>query len=44
MKYPLDVGCVSRDGWVTNELGTGSLRYGVDIPTRKDFHAVVDSE
>ena len=44
LKYSIDVGGVSRDSWVTTELGTGSLRQTVSILTPKDFCAVVDSE
>ena len=44
LKYPLDVGDVSRDSRVTTELGTGSLKYAAGILTPEDFRAVVDSE
>ena len=44
LKYPLDVGGISRDGRVTTELGTGSLRQAVGILTPEDFRPVVDSE
>ena len=44
LKYPLDVGGVSRDGWVTTELGTGSLRHAVGVLTPEDLRAVVDSK
>ena len=44
MKYPLDVGGISRDGRVITELGTGSLRQAVGILTPEDFRPVVDSE
>ena len=43
LKYPLDVRDVSRDGWITTELGT-SLRHAVGISTHKDFCAAVNSE
>ena len=35
---------ISRDGRVTNELGSGSLRQAVGILTPEDFRHVVDSE
>ena len=44
LRYPLDVSGVSRDGRVTNELGTGSLRHAVGILTPEDFPAVVESK
>ena len=44
LKYPLDVGGISRDGRVTTELGTSSLRQTVSIHTLKDFQPTVDSE
>ena len=44
MKYPLDVGGISRDARVTTELGIGSLRQAVGILTAEDFWPVVDSE
>ena len=31
LKFPMDVGVLSRDGRVTTELRTGSLRYAVGI-------------
>ena len=40
----LDVGDLSRDGRVTTELGTGSLRHEVGVLFREEFRAVVDSE
>ena len=33
LKQPLDVGGFSKDGWVTTELGTGSLLQAVGILT-----------
>ena len=42
--YPMDVGRISRDGRVTNELSSGSLRQAVNILTPEDFRSVVDSE
>ena len=46
LQYPLDVGGISRDGRVTSELGTGSLRQAIAIGilTPDDFRPVVDSE
>ena len=44
LRYPLDVGRISRDGRVTPELGTGSLHQAVGILTPEDFRSVVDSE
>ena len=41
LRYPLDVGGISRDG---RELGTGSLRQAVGTLTPEDFRPVVDSE
>ena len=44
LRYALDVEAMSRDGRVTTELGTGSLRHAVGVFTPEDFRAVVDSE
>ena len=44
LRYPLDVGGISRDGRVTPELGTCSLRQAVGILTSEDFRPVVDIE
>ena len=44
MRFPLDVGGITRDDRVTTELGTGSLRQAVGILTPKDFRPVVDDE
>ena len=44
VRYPMDFGGVSRDGQVTTELGTGSLRHTVDILTPEDFWTIVDRE
>ena len=44
LKYPMDVGGISRDSRVTTELGTGSLRQAAGILTPKDFWPVVASE
>ena len=40
----MDVGVISRDGRVINELGSGSLRQAVGILTPEDFRLVVDTE
>ena len=40
----MDVGGVSRYGWVTTELSTGSLRQAVGILTHEDFRTIVDTE
>ena len=40
----LDVGGISRDGRVTTEFGTDSLRQAVGILTPEDFRLVVDRE
>ena len=44
LKFPIDVGGITRDNRVTTELGTGSLRQAVGILTPKDFRPVVDNE
>ena len=44
LRYPLDVGGISRDGRVTCELSTGSLRQAVGIVTPEDFRSAVDRE
>ena len=44
LRYPVDVGGITRDDRVSTELGTGSLRQAVDILTPKDFRTVVDTE
>ena len=44
LRYFMDVGGISRDGRVTNELGSGSLRKAVGILTPEDFRPVVNSE
>ena len=44
LRYPLDVGGISRDGRVTTEICTGSLRHTVGILTPEDFRPVVDSK
>ena len=44
LRYPVDVGGITRDDRVSTELGTGSLRQAVGILTPKDFQPVVDNE
>ena len=44
LKFPIDVGGITRDNRVTTELCTGSLRQAVGILTPKDFRPVVDDE
>ena len=44
VRFPIDVGGVSRDVRVTTELGTGILRQAVGILTREDFRTIVDTE
>ena len=44
LKFPIDVGGITRDNRVTTELGTGSLRQAVGILTPRDFRPVVDDE
>ena len=44
VRFPLDVGGLSRGGRVTTELGTGSFRQAVGILTPEDFQLVVDTE
>ena len=44
VRFPMDVGGVSRDGRVTTELGTGSLGQAVGISTPEDFRAIVETE
>ena len=44
IRFPLDVGGVSRDGRVNTELSTGSLRQAVGILTPGDFRPIVDTE
>ncbi len=40
----MDIEGVFKDGRVTNELGTGSLRQSVGILTPEDFRTIVDTE
>ena len=44
LRYPMDVGGITRDDRVSTELGTGSLRQAVGILTPKDFRPVVDTK
>ena len=44
VRFPLDVGGVSRDGRVTTELGTSSLRRAVGILTPRDFRPIINTE
>ena len=43
IRYPMDVGGVSRDGRVSTDLGTGSLRQAIGILAPNDFRAIVDT-
>ena len=44
VRFPLDVGGLSRDGRVTTELGRDSLRQAIDILNPEDFWAIVDTD
>ena len=44
LRFPYDVGGISRSSWVTPELCTGSLRQAVGILTPGDFRPIVDTE
>ena len=44
LRYPMDVGGITRDDRVSTELGTGSLRQAVGILNPKDFRPIVASE
>ena len=44
LRFPLDVGGLSRDGRVNTDLDTGSLWHAVDILTPDYFRSLVDSE
>ena len=44
LRFPVDVGGITRDNRVTTELGTSSLRQAVGILTPKDFRPVVDTD
>ena len=42
--FPLEVRGLSRDGRVTTELSTGSLRHAVGILITENFRSIVDNE
>ena len=44
LRFPFDVSGISRNGRVTPELCTGSLRQAFGILTSKDFQPVVANE
>ena len=44
VRFPLDVGGVSRKCRMTTELGTGSLRQAVGILTPGDFRPIFDTD
>ena len=44
VRFPLDVGGVSRKCRITTELGTGSLRQAVGILIPEDFRPIVDTD
>ena len=44
VRFPLDVGRVSRKCRMTTELGSGSLRQAVGILTPGDFRPIVDTD
>ena len=44
LRYPVDVGGITRNVRVSTELGTGSLRQAVGILIPEDFRPVVASE
>ena len=44
VRFPMDVGGLSRDGRVTNNLRTASLVYAVGILTPEDIETVIDTE
>ena len=44
LRYPMDIGGITRDDRVSTELGTGYLHQAVGIITPKDFRPVVDTE
>ena len=44
LRYPMDVGGITRDDRVSTELGTGSLRQAVGILSPGDFRPIVDTE
>ena len=44
LKFPIDVGGITRDNHFTTELVTCSLRQAVGILTPENFRPVVDTE
>ena len=44
VRFPLDVSGLSRDGRVTTEIGTSSLRQAIGILTPEDFRPIIDIE
>ena len=44
MRYPWDVGGISRDSRVTTKLGISSLHQAVSTLTPEDFRLVVDTK
>ena len=44
LRYPVDVGGITRNNRVSNDLDTGSLRQAVGILTSEDFRPIVASE
>ena len=42
--FPMDVGGLSRDVWVTTALGTGFLVHVVGILTPEDFKTIIDTK
>ena len=44
VRFPMDVGRVSRNFRMTTELGSGSLRQAVGILTPGDFRPIVDTD
>ena len=44
LRYPMDVGGITRDDRVSKELGSGFLHQADGILTPKDFRSVIDSQ
>ena len=44
VRYPLDVGGVSRDSRANTELGTGSLRQAIGILTPEDIRPIISTD
>ena len=44
VRYPLDVGGVSRDGRANTELGTSSLRQAIGILNPEDFRPIISTD